>query len=131
MKSYTSSNLALEGIFNFQAISEIADNLRLYAIDCGVFLHFSKAFDTENHTVLFKKKWNGTGYGVSHPIFCKLSYKYTAICTDGEYSFIRANNDVRNSTREFPRSSIISNLYKRFTELFQCLTLRIFADDTN
>ena len=53
----------------------------------------------------------------SPPIFSKLFYKWIATCTNGKYGFIRAKNDVRNSTRELLRSSILSNLYKWFTEL--------------
>ena len=65
-----------------QAIAEIADNLR-YAIDndlysCGVFLDFSKAFDTVNYTILLKK-WNGTGYGA-----CPSNFLQTILQIDSD-----------------------------------------------
>ena len=49
----------------------------------------------------------------------------------GKYSFIKANNDVWNSRTEFPRSSIIANQYKRFTNCSNALTFRLSADDTD
>ena len=63
MQSYTSPNLAFKRDIQLHK-PEIADNLR-NAIDnnlysCGVFLDFSKAFDT-----ILLKKWNSRGYGVS------------------------------------------------------------------
>ena len=99
-----------KGHSTLQAIAEIANNLR-NAIDdnlysCGALLDFSKAFDTVNHAILLKKNVTVRDTGCSPLIFCKLSYKQTAICSDGKYSFIKANN-VWNSTKEFPMSSII------------------------
>ena len=48
------------------------------------------------------------------------------VCTDGKYSVIRTNSDMRNSTRE-GFLIYINNL----PNCSNALTFRVYADDTN
>ena len=119
-----------------QAIAEIADNLR-NAIDnnlysCGVFLDFSKAFETVNHTILLKK-WNGTGYAAC------LSNFLQAISQIDSMQYVQMGNTVslkQTMTCGIPQGSslgpVLFLIY--INDLPNCsnaLTFRIFADDTN
>ena len=58
-----------------QAIMEITDNLKASIdsnlISCGLFLDFSKAFDTVNHQILLDK---GTVVRVPNQVMFKSSY---------------------------------------------------------
>ena len=53
-----------------QAIMEITDNLKASIgsnlLSCGLFLDFSKAFDTVNHQIVFDKLWKYGGRGRPH-----------------------------------------------------------------
>ena len=101
-----------------QAIAEIADNLRntidnnLYS--CGVFLDFSKAFDTVNHTILLKKMER---YGIRG-----LPLQLFASYLTNRQQYVQMGNTIssKQTMTEFPRPGIIFNLHKRFTKLFKC-----------
>ena len=115
-----------------QAIAEIADNLRnanLYS--CGVFLDFSKAFDTVNHTILLKKMKPYGIRGVSRQFFAN----YLA----NRQQYVQMGNTVSSEqtmTCGTPQgSSLGPALFLIYiNDLPNCsspLTFRIFADDTN
>ena len=118
-----------------QAIAEIADNLR-NAIDnnlysCGVFLDFSKAFDTVNHTTLLKKMER---YGIRG-----VPLQFFASCLTNRQQYVQMGNTVSSEqtmTYGIPQGSslgpVLFLIY--INDLPNCssaLTFRIFADDTN
>ena len=118
-----------------QAIAEIADNLR-NAIDdnlysCGVFLDFSKAFDTVNHTILLKKMERYGIRGIPLELFA--SY------LTNRQQYVQMGNTVSSQqtiTCGIPQGSslgpVLFLIY--INDLPNCsnvLTFRIFADDTN
>ena len=90
---------------------------------CGVFLDFSKAFDTVNHTILLKKMGQ---FGVrSVPL-----QFFERYLTMNRQQYVQMGNTVLSEQtmtcgipQGFPRSIIISNLHERFTELFQCFNI--------
>ena len=124
-----------KGYSTSQAIAEIADNLR-NAIDnnlysCGMFLDFSKAFDTVNHTILLKKMERYGIRGVSLQFFAN----YLA----NRQQYVQMGNTAsaeQTMTCGIPQGSslgpVLFLIY--INDLPNCssaLTFRIFADDTN
>ena len=118
-----------------QAIAEIADNLRksidnnLYT--CGVFLDFSKAFDTVNHSILLKKIEQYRKRGIPLQLF-------TSYLTNRQQYTVLGNtvSSRQAVTCGIPQGSslgpVLFLIY--INDLPNCsslLTFRIFADDTN
>ena len=118
-----------------QAIAEIADNLR-NAIDdnlysCGVFLDFSKAFDTVNHAILLQKMER---YGIRG-----VPLQFFASYLTNRQQYVQMGNTVSSKqtmTYGIPQGSslgpVLFLIY--INDLPNCsnaLTFRIFADDTN
>ena len=118
-----------------QAVSETADNLR-EAIDnnlytCGVFIDFSKAFDTVNHEILLKKLESYAIRGM--PLKWFTSY----LNNRQQYVAIGHTESPRQAmTCGIPQGSTLGPLLflLYINDLPNCsenLTFRIFADDTN
>ena len=117
-----------------QAITEIAQNLRK-AVDnnmysCGVFLDFSKAFDTVNHKMLLSKL---ESYGIrGSPLQLFTSYltnrkQYTSL---GNYL-----SSMQTISCGVPQGSSLGPVFLIYINDLpnnsEALTFRIFADDTN
>ena len=124
-----------KGHSSAQAVAEIADNLRksidnnLYT--CGVFLDFSKAFDTVNHSILLKKIEQ---YGIRGiPLQLLTSY----LTNRQQYTELGNTVSSRQAvTCGIPQGSSLGpvSFLTYINDLPNCsspLTFKIFADDTN
>ena len=124
-----------KGFSTDQAILEITDYLKRSAnnhlYSCGIFLDFSKAFDTVNHSILLRKLKK---YGIKG-LPLEWFHSYLSIRT--KYAQI---GNIKSASLTFrcgiPQGSTLGPLLFLFyindlpnsTNAFQ---LRIFADDTN
>ena len=118
-----------------QAITEIAENLRK-AIDhnmytCGVFLDFSKAFDTVNHKILLSKL---ESYGIRGlPLELFTSY----LTNRKQYTSLGNNvSSTQTVTCGIPQGSSLGPVLflihiNDLPNSSEALTFKVFADDTN
>ena len=126
-------------LFNFQfgfrkgysteyAILETVEKLKSAVDDqkitCGIFLDFSKAFDTINHHILLEKLYKYGIRGLPHAWFS--SY------TTNRKQYVKVGNtesNLKTITCGVPQGSKLQiNDLPRSSKK---LTFRIFADDTN
>lgn len=117
------------------AILETVENLKS-AIDsqqitCGIFLDFSKAFDTINHHILLGKLYKYEIQGVPHAWFS--SY----ITNRKQYVKVgNTESSLKTITCGVPQGSTLGPLLfplyiNDLPRSSEKLTFRIFADDTN
>jgi hypothetical protein len=119
-----------------QAIVELTDNLKK-AIDkniytCGVFLDFSKAFDTVNHQILLKKL---EAYGIRG---LPLNWFSSYLTNRQQYVTLNINQESPKQTMVcgIPQGSSLGPLLFLIdiNDISNCsdkVSIRIFADDTN
>ena len=97
----------------------------------GVFIDFSKAFDTVNHSILLDKLWHYGIRGVAHDwLTSYLSNRSQFVCFDG------VNSPYNNITCGVPQGSILGPLLfliyvNDMAYVSKKLFTLLFADDTN
>ena len=124
-----------KGYSTEQAILEIADNLNS-AIDnkqitCGLFLDFSKAFDTVNHNILLSKLYT---YGIRGTPF---KWFQSYLCNRTQFVKIdEIESSMETITCGVPQGSTLGPLLfllyiNDLPNSSEKLAFRIFADETN
>ena len=124
-----------KGYSTEQAILELTDTLKKAMdkklVTCGLFLDFSKAFDTVNHNILLSKLYH---YGIRGS-----PSKWFENYLSNRTQFVKIGNTKSNCetiTCGIPQGSILGPLLflLYIDDLPNCsnkLSFRIFADDTN
>ena len=124
-----------KGYSTEQAILEITDNIKTSIenkeITCGVFLDFSKDFDTINHQILLRKLYKYGIQGTQLALFSDYlvnRYQYVEI-SNVDSDLLRITCGIPQGSRLGP---LLFILY--INDMPNCsnkLSFRIFADDTN
>ena len=118
-----------------QAIFEITDTLKKAMnkklVTCGVFLDFSKAFDTVNHKILLSKLYHYGIRGIPHDWFRNYLHNRTQFVKIGS-----SQSNAETITCGIPQGSTLGPLLflLYINDLPYCskkLSFLIFADDTN
>ena len=117
------------------AVLELSDKLK-HAIDeklitCGIFLDFSKAFDTVNHDILLQKL---SAYGIRG-----LPYKWFENYLSNRQQFVKIHNEsssLQTMTCGVPQGSTLGPLlFLLYINDLPCCSdkffFRMFADDSN
>ena len=124
-KGYSTEHAILETLENLK--TAIDDN----KITCGIFLDFSKAFDTINHHILLEKLQR---YGIR-----LLPHAWFASCITNRNPYVKIGNteySLKTVTCGVPQGSTLGPLLfllyiNNLPKSSKILIFRIFADDTN
>ena len=122
-----------KGYSTEQAILEITDSLKKAMdkklVSCGLFLDFSKAFDTINHDILLSKLYR---YGIrGNPLRWFENYLYNQVVKIGD-TISSSQTIICGIPQGSTLGPLLFLLY--INDLPNCsskLSFRIFADDTN
>ena len=122
-----------KGYSTEQAILEITDSLKKAMdkklVSCGLFLDFSKAFDTINHDILLSKLYR---YGIrGNPLRWFENYLYNQVVKIGD-TISSSQTIICGIPQGSTLGPLLFLLYiNDFPNCSSKLSFRIFADDTN